>query len=252
MWLLCSLTILSTSAGLTYAGKVKHVFRTGLFVGNVLLKLWWYFIFGVHKNWFKGVGSFEDDHRPGTYGTEMKIFILTSKSVSGFTVGIVGFFSKSVMIQSGWLFFSRITLALITTLRCILFGLQSRDAYFKCIEKGPNLILNQAIEIAQNEEATSSHVSYMWQKFGCNTSWVTVNKISGKGGGANNRTNQNKGSKREVSPTRNRGIQGRNPVITVEYTIVLYADQRARMSKSMRYNHSQQQHSTRTAFQKSK
>ena len=39
--------------------------------------------------------------RPGTYGTEMKIFLLTSKPVSEFSVGVVGFFSGFLMIQSG-------------------------------------------------------------------------------------------------------------------------------------------------------
>ena len=39
--------------------------------------------------------------RPGTYGTEMKLFLLTSKPVSGFSVGVVGFFSGFFIIQSG-------------------------------------------------------------------------------------------------------------------------------------------------------
>ena len=54
----------------------------------------------MHKDGYKGVGSFENDMylgmsensslRPGTYGKEMNIFLLTSKPLSGFLVGIVG------------------------------------------------------------------------------------------------------------------------------------------------------------------
>ena len=36
--------------------------------------------------------------RPGTYGTEKKIFLLAPKPVSGFTVVVVGSFSKSSMV----------------------------------------------------------------------------------------------------------------------------------------------------------
>ena len=39
--------------------------------------------------------------RPGTYGTEMKTFLLTSKPISGFTIGVVSFFYNSLIIQSG-------------------------------------------------------------------------------------------------------------------------------------------------------
>ena len=60
----------------------------------------------MHKDGFKGFGFFENDinndvlensseffteARP--YGKEMKIFLLTSKPVSGFLVEVVGFFS---------------------------------------------------------------------------------------------------------------------------------------------------------------
>ena len=49
-------------------------------------------------------------------------------------------------------------------------------AYFKCTEKGSNLTLNQAIEIAQNKEATSSQLSYIWKEFGSNTGQAAINK----------------------------------------------------------------------------
>ena len=52
----------------------------------------------------------------------------------------------------------------------IIIGLWSKEAYFKCMEKGSNLTLKQAIEIAENEEAMSSQVSYILSEFESNTS----------------------------------------------------------------------------------
>ena len=79
--------ILKTLAGLTYVGEVAIFIWTGPFEDNVLFKVLWDFIFEVHKDGFKGVGSFEDDLyagmlkillnsslRPRTHGTQMKIF----------------------------------------------------------------------------------------------------------------------------------------------------------------------------------
>ena len=43
----------------------------------------------------------------------------------------------------------------------IVIGPRSREAYFKCIEKGSALTLEEAITIAQNEDATVSQVGYM-------------------------------------------------------------------------------------------
>ena len=43
----------------------------------------------------------------------------------------------------------------------IVIGLRSREAYFKCIEKGSALTLEEAITIAQNEDATVSQVGSM-------------------------------------------------------------------------------------------
>ena len=42
-----------------------------------------------------------------------------------------------------------------------MIGLRSREAYFKCSEKGSTLTLEEAIAIAQNEEATASRVGDM-------------------------------------------------------------------------------------------
>ena len=53
-------SILQTSTGLTYVGRVKIFYWAGPFVDNVWFHVCCDFILGVHKNGFKGVGSFED------------------------------------------------------------------------------------------------------------------------------------------------------------------------------------------------
>ena len=156
----------------------------------------------------------------------------------------------------------------------IVIGLWSTEAYFKYIEKGSNLTFNQAIEIAQNEEATSRKVRYMQPEFGSNTNKAVVNKLCGKGGGAMHNHKPQQGAPKEDPPIRTSPNPRRNPVIAVEQshhiqevnaqqrkphatnvvkrnTIAVYADPRVKMSKSMRYTHSQWQHSTRTAFLRS-
>ena len=42
----------------------------------------------------------------------------------------------------------------------IVIGLRSRDAYYKYIEKGSSLSLNEAIEIAQSADATASQIQH--------------------------------------------------------------------------------------------
>ena len=66
--------ILQTSAGLTYVGKVTTFFWVGPFVNSVLFKVWWDFLFGVHKDGLKGVGSFEDDLYTGLSKNSYEIF----------------------------------------------------------------------------------------------------------------------------------------------------------------------------------
>ena len=105
--------ILKTLAGLTYVGEVAIFIWTGPFEDNVLFKVLWDFIFEVHKDGFKGVGSFEDDLYAGMLKNSSEFFteakntwdtdediLLISKPVSGFTLGVVGFFSGFLMIQS--------------------------------------------------------------------------------------------------------------------------------------------------------
>ena len=71
----------------------------------------------MYKDRFKGVGSFEDDLYTGmpkdsskfltearNIRTGMKTFFLTCRSVSGFLMGVAGFFSVSLIFQSGYLF----------------------------------------------------------------------------------------------------------------------------------------------------
>ena len=66
----------------------------------------------MHKDGFKGVGSLEDDLYTGM-SEDSSVFLnearnmwntdedMTSKPISEFTVGVVGFFSKFLMIQPG-------------------------------------------------------------------------------------------------------------------------------------------------------
>ena len=73
----------------------------------------------MHKDRFKGVSSFEDDLYtgmsndsskflwPGSLGTEMKTFFLTSRPVSEFMMRGGDFFSGSLVIQSGKLFLGK-------------------------------------------------------------------------------------------------------------------------------------------------
>lgn len=42
-----------------------------------------------------------------------------------------------------------------------VIGLRSKEAYYKCIENGSELTLEEAIEIAQNQDATTHQVGYM-------------------------------------------------------------------------------------------
>ena len=65
----------------------------------------------------------------------------------------------------------------------IVIGLRSREAYYKCIEKGTDLTLKEAIEIAQNEDATANQVSYMRPDFKTSQQQVVVHKLQGKKGG---------------------------------------------------------------------
>ena len=107
-------SIIQTSARLSYVGKVTIFFWTGPFVDNVCLRC-----DGILSFWcirrdlrvlvplkitctlvFQKI-LLNSSLRPETYRTEMKIFLLTSKPVSAFMVGVVGFFAKSLMFQSG-------------------------------------------------------------------------------------------------------------------------------------------------------
>ena len=47
----------------------------------------------------------------------------------------------------------------------IVIGLRFKEAYYKCIKKGSALTLEEAIEIAQNQDATAQQVGYMRPKF---------------------------------------------------------------------------------------
>ena len=61
----------------------------------------------------------------------------------------------------------------------IVIGLRSKEAYYKCIEKGSALTLEEAIEIAQNQDATAHQVSYMRPEFKGDPLQMEVHKLQG-------------------------------------------------------------------------
>ena len=103
------------------------------------------------------------------------------------------------------------------------------------------------------------------------TSQKAVNKLHGKEGGTNPKHKPQEGQQNGVSANKKQNNPRRNPIIAVEQshhieevnvqqrkphatnaakkdTTLVYADLWVRMSKSIRYKCSQQQHSTRTVF----
>ena len=61
----------------------------------------------------------------------------------------------------------------------IVIGLRSKEAYYKCIEKGSALTLEEAIEIAQNQDATAHQVGYMRPEFKGDPLQMEVHKLQG-------------------------------------------------------------------------
>ena len=61
----------------------------------------------------------------------------------------------------------------------IVIGLRSKEAYYKCIEKGSALTLEEALEIAQNQDATAHQVSYMRPEFKGDPLQMEVHKLQG-------------------------------------------------------------------------
>ena len=47
----------------------------------------------------------------------------------------------------------------------IVIELRSKEAYYKCIQKGSALAMEEAIEIDQNQDATAHQVGYMRPEF---------------------------------------------------------------------------------------
>ena len=64
----------------------------------------------------------------------------------------------------------------------IVMGLCSKDAYYKCIERGSSLTLEEAITIAQSQDATANQVSYMRPEFKSNPAQIEVHKLHAKDG----------------------------------------------------------------------
>ena len=63
-----------------------------------------------------------------------------------------------------------------------MMGLRSKDAYYKCIERGSSLTLEEAITIAQSQDATANQVSYMRPEFKSNPAQIEVHKLHAKDG----------------------------------------------------------------------
>ena len=61
----------------------------------------------------------------------------------------------------------------------IVIGLRSKKAYYKCIEKGSELTLEEAIEIAQNQDATTHQVGYMRPEFKGDPLQIESHKLQG-------------------------------------------------------------------------
>ena len=61
----------------------------------------------------------------------------------------------------------------------IVIGLGSKEAYYKCIEEGSALTLEEAIEIAQNQDATAHQVGYMRPEFKGAPLQMEVHKLQG-------------------------------------------------------------------------
>lgn len=75
----------------------------------------------------------------------------------------------------------------------IVMGLRSKEAYYKCIEKGSELTLEQVIGIAQNQEATAHQVGYIRPKFKGDPLQMEVHKIQGPGHSEAKRDRQQQG-----------------------------------------------------------
>ena len=94
----------------------------------------------------------------------------------------------------------------------IVIGLCSKEAYFKCIEKGSELMLEEAIEIAQNQDATAHQVSYMWPEFKGEPLQMEVHKLQGN---RQSRASQNR--RQPQRPASNDQKQGRSKRETCFY-----------------------------------
>ena len=63
-----------------------------------------------------------------------------------------------------------------------MMGLRSKDAYYKYIERGSSLTLEEAITIAQSNDATANQVGYMRPEFKSNPAQMEVHKLHAKDG----------------------------------------------------------------------
>ena len=153
----------------------------------------------------------------------------------------------------------------------IVIGLRSNEAYYKCIDKGSELTLEEAIEIAQNQDATTHQVGYMRPEFKGDPQQIEVHKLQGKRQsgakweiqqphrqGSNDQSyrtgfNNQKRVKSQRESCFNCGAKPHIPKVSVlrrrqsasnvgrKGTTVPFADQRVKMHVSMSYKFSLQQ-----------
>ena len=78
----------------------------------------------------------------------------------------------------------------------IVIGLPSKEAYYKRIEKDSELMLEEAIEITQNQDATAHQVGYMRPEFKGEPLQMEVHKLQGN---RQSRASQNRQQSQKTS-----------------------------------------------------
>ena len=94
----------------------------------------------------------------------------------------------------------------------IVIGLRSKEAYYKWIEKGSELTLEEAIEIAQNQDATAHQVGYMRPEFKGEPLQMEVHKLQG-----NRQSRASRNRQQPQRPASNDQKQGRSKKETCFY-----------------------------------
>ena len=94
----------------------------------------------------------------------------------------------------------------------IVIGLPSKEAYYKRIEKDSELMLEEAIEITQNQDATAHQVGYMRPEFKGEPLQMEVHKLQG-----NRQSRASRNRQQPQRPASNDQKQGRSKKETCFY-----------------------------------